>query len=174
MQCAYVRTLLNHTLQWRQTTKWPTCNTRSRPSLSEIARYNWPHSFSCAARGCKCQISCHNKRYIQLSQSRPRTSEVQTRHEFWNLYVTMLWSYHVVGSFACKHGGNRCSLLWQKHQNSRKISMDRLIKMYEKMSVSNIIHVSYIRVIPAQLKQGCTPYVMDFFLIKYTCRYHWN
>ena len=29
-----------------------------------------------------------------------------------------------------------------------------------------------IGVIPAQLKQGCTPYVMDFFLIKYTCRYH--
>ena len=44
-----------------------------------FARYNWPHSFSCAARCCKCQISCHNKRYIQ---SRPSTGEVQTRHEY--------------------------------------------------------------------------------------------
>ena len=31
-------------------------------------------SFSCAARCCKRQISCHNKRYIQ---SRPCTGEVQ-------------------------------------------------------------------------------------------------
>ena len=53
-----------------------------------LARYNWPHSFSCAARCGKHQISCHNKRYIQ---SRPRTGEVQTRHEYWHLYVTMLW-----------------------------------------------------------------------------------
>ena len=45
----------------------------------EFARYNWPHSFSCAARCGKRQISCHNKRYIQ---SRPRTGEVQTRHEY--------------------------------------------------------------------------------------------
>ena len=44
-----------------------------------VARYNWPHSFSCAARCGKRQISCHNKRYIQ---SRPRTGEVQTRHEY--------------------------------------------------------------------------------------------
>ena len=44
-----------------------------------LARYNWPHSFSCAARCGKRQISCHNKRYIQ---SRPRTGEVQTRHEY--------------------------------------------------------------------------------------------
>ena len=45
----------------------------------KVARYNWPHSFtcSCADRCCKCQISCHNKRYIQ---SRPRTGEVLTRH----------------------------------------------------------------------------------------------
>ena len=44
-----------------------------------FARYNWPHSFSCAARCCERQISCRNKRYIQ---SRPRTGEVQTRHEY--------------------------------------------------------------------------------------------
>ena len=50
--------------------------------LLRVARY------SCAARCCKRQISCRNKRYIQLSQSRPRTGEVQTRHEYWNLYVT--------------------------------------------------------------------------------------
>ena len=90
-------------------------------------------------------LICHNKRYIQLSQSRPCTGEVHTRHEYWNLYVTMLWSYHIVESSGCKHGGKRCSLLWQKRQNSSKISMDRLIKRYEKTSVSNIIHVSYIR-----------------------------
>ena len=36
--------------------------------------------------------------------------------------------------------GARCS-----DKNSRKISMDRLIKVYETTSVSNIIHVSYIR-----------------------------
>ena len=44
---------------------------------TSLARYKWPHShdsFSCAARCCKRQISCHNKRYIQ---SRPRTGEVQ-------------------------------------------------------------------------------------------------
>ena len=45
----------------------------------------------------------------------------------------------------CKHGGKRCSLLWQKRQNSSKISMARLIKVYKKTSVSNIIYVSYIR-----------------------------
>ena len=51
-------------------------DSKSHPKL---ARYNWPHSFSCAARCGKRQISCHNKRYIQ---SRPRTGEVQTRHEY--------------------------------------------------------------------------------------------
>ena len=80
-----------------------------------VARYNWPHSFSCADRCLKRQISCHNKRYIQLSQLPPCTDKVQTRNEYWNLYVTMLWSYHVVESSGCKHGGKRCSLLWQKH-----------------------------------------------------------
>ena len=39
--------------------------------------------------------------------------------------------------------GARCSD--KKRKNSRKISMDRLIKVYGKTSVSNIIHVSYIR-----------------------------
>ena len=58
----------------------------------------WPET----ARCLKCQISCHNKRYIQLSQSRPCT------------------------------GGNRCSLLWQKRQISSKILMDRLIKVDKK------------------------------------------
>ena len=108
--------------------------------MYKLARYNWPHSFSCVARCLKRQISCHNKRYIQLSQSRPCTC-----HKYWNLYVTMLWSYHVVESSGCKYGGKQCSLLWQKCQNSSKISMDRLIKRDKKMSVSNIIHVSYIR-----------------------------
>ena len=75
--------------------------------LFNLTRYNWPHSFSCAARCLERQISCHNKRYIQLSQSRPCTGEVQTRHEYWNLYVTMLWLYHVVESCRCKHGGKR-------------------------------------------------------------------
>ena len=43
----------------------------------------------------KCQISCHNKHYIQLSQSRPCTGEVQTRHEYWNTNstCTQLWHY---------------------------------------------------------------------------------
>ena len=74
-----------------------------------LTRYDWPHSFSCdmtgrtalAVRPCfKRQISCHNKCYIHLSQSRPCTGKVQTRHEYWNLYVTvsMLWSYHAVES----------------------------------------------------------------------------
>ena len=93
----------------------------------------------------KRQILCHKKCYIQLSQSRPCTGEVQTRHEYWNLYVAMLWLYRIVESSGCKHGRKRCSLLWQKRQNSSKISMDRLIKVDEKTSVSNIIHVSYIR-----------------------------
>ena len=97
-------------------------------NMSNFARYNWPHSFSCTARWLKRQISCHNKRYIQLSQSRPCTGEVQTRHEYWNLYITMMWSYHVVESSWCKHGRKWCSLLRQKHQNFSKISMDRLIK----------------------------------------------
>ena len=61
-----------------------------------ITNNNWPHSFSCGGRCLKHQISCHNKCKIQLSQSPPCTGEVQTRHEYWNLYVTMLWSYHVV------------------------------------------------------------------------------
>ena len=39
--------------------------------------------------------------------------------------------------------GARCSD--KKFQNSRKILMDWLIKGDEKTSVSNIIHVSYIR-----------------------------
>ena len=113
-----------------------------------VARYNWPHSFWCAARCLKsCQISCHNKRYIQLSQSRPCTGKVQTRHEYIeNLYITMLWSFHVVESSGCKHdGGKRYSLLWQKRWNSHKILMNRLIKGDEKASVSNLICVSYIR-----------------------------
>ena len=54
------------------------------------------------ARCLKRQISCHNKRYIQLSQSRPCT------------------------------GGKRCSLLWQKRQISSKILMDWLIKVDKK------------------------------------------
>ena len=57
-------------------------NIQYSSSLQWLARYNWPHSFSCAARCGKRQISCHNKRYIQ---SRPRTGEVQTRHEYWHL-----------------------------------------------------------------------------------------
>ena len=99
---------------------------------SRVRRVRWQtkrsYGFSCAARCLKRQISCHNKHYIQLLQSRPCTGEVQTRHEFWNLYVTMLWSYHVVESSGCKHGRKRCSLLWQKWQNSSKISMDQLIR----------------------------------------------
>ena len=137
--------------------KWPfyleICHIRSFFNLAKlqckqtVARYNWLHSFSCAARWFKRQISCHNKRCIQLSQSQPCTGKVQTCHEYWNLYVTMLWSYRVVESSGCKHGlgGKRRSLLWQKHQTSSKISINRLIKVDEKMSVSNIIHVSYIR-----------------------------
>ena len=113
-------------------------------SSSGFAQYNWPHCWSCAARYLKRQISCHNKHYIQLSQSQPCTGKVQKRHEYWNLYVTMLWSYRVVESSGCKHGGKQCSLLRQKRQNSSKISMDRLIKVDEKTSVSNIIHISYI------------------------------
>ena len=112
-------------------------------------------AFSCAARCLKRQISCHYKRYIQLSQSGPCIGEVQTRHEYWNLYVTMLWLYHVVESSGCKHGGKRCSLLWQKRQNSSKISMDRLIKVDEKTSVSNIIHVSYIHTTLYGSAAGC-------------------
>ena len=37
---------------------------------------------SCTARWLKRQISLHNKRYIQLSQLRPCTGEVQTCHEY--------------------------------------------------------------------------------------------
>ena len=48
------------------------------------------------------------------------------------------------GKLPCKHGGKRCSLLWQKRQKSSKILMDRLIKVDEKTSVSNIIHVRNI------------------------------
>ena len=99
-------------------------------------------AFSCAARWLKRQISCRNKRYT----SRPCTGDVQTRHQYWNLYVTtcMLWSYRVMESSGCKHGGKRYLLLWQKGQNSSKISMDQLIKVDEKTSMSNIIHVSYL------------------------------
>ena len=39
-----------------------------------LARYNWPHSFSCAARCCKRQISCHNKRYIWIATPYRRSS----------------------------------------------------------------------------------------------------
>ena len=46
-------------------------------------------------------------------------------------------------SSGCKHGGKQCSQLRQKCQNSSKISMDRLIKLDEKTSVSNIIDNSY-------------------------------
>ena len=45
-------------------------------------------------------------------------------------------------SSGCKHAK---TLLRQKRPNSSKISMDRLIKVDEKPSVSNLIHVSYIR-----------------------------
>ena len=41
--------------------------------------------------------------------------------------------------------GARCSGKNVKILNSSKLSMDRLIKVDEKMSVCNIIHVSYIR-----------------------------
>ena len=43
---------------------------------SAIARYNWPHSFSCAARCLKHQLSCHNKRYIQLSTPKYRHYDI--------------------------------------------------------------------------------------------------
>ena len=106
--------------------------------VATVARYNWPRSFSCAARWLKRQISCHNKRYVQLSQSRPCTGEVLTNIETCTLlccdHTTLYWE-----SSGCKYGGKRCSLLWQKRQNSSKILMDRVIKVYEKTSVSNII-----------------------------------
>ena len=87
-----------------------------------VARYNWPHSFSCLARCCKRQISCHNKRYIQ---SRPRTGEVQTRHEYWNCTLlccdylySMLWEALHANKVEI---GARCSdytqscILWFTH-----------------------------------------------------------
>ena len=80
-----------------------------------------------------------NKRYIglQLSQLWPCTGEVQTLHKYWNMYVNMLWSYHVVESSHAimVENGARCS---------DKNVKNRLIKVDEKTSVSNIIHVSYI------------------------------
>ena len=45
----------------------------------------------------------------------------------------------------CKHCGKRCSLPWQKNQNSSKILMYRLMKVDEKTSLNNIIHVRNIR-----------------------------
>ena len=57
-------------------------------------------------------------------------------------------------SSGCKHGGKQCSLLRQKHQNSNKISMDRLIKVDEKMLVSNIIHVSYVCCVKVQCSEN--------------------
>ena len=98
---------------------------------------------SCAARCLKRQISCHKNRYIchncTLYRQRSNT-----------LRILKLVRYYAViksrcGKLPCKHGGKRCLLLWQKRHNSSKISMDHLIKVDEKTSVSNIIHASYIR-----------------------------
>ena len=110
----------------------------------KIAWYNWPRSFSCAAR---CQntkyhvitnatYSCHNRDPVPAMFK--HVTNIET--------CTLLCCDHItLESSGCKHGGKQCSLLWQKHQNSSEISVDRLIKVDEKMSVSNIIHVSYIR-----------------------------
>ena len=61
---------------------------RPAASLSEstfrLSRYNWLHSFRCAARCLKRQISCQNKCYsIHTAVTiAPFTGEVQTRHEY--------------------------------------------------------------------------------------------
>ena len=81
--------------------------------------------------------SCHNRDPVPAKFKHITNIETCT--------FTILWSYHVVESSGCKHAAKHWSLLWQKHQNSSKVSMDRLIKVDKKTSVSNIIHVSYIR-----------------------------
>ena len=114
-----------------------------------FARYNWPHSFSCVARCLKRQISCHcqNKCYVQLSQSHPIPAK------FTNIETCTLLCYdHITLWKALMQTWWKTVLTaLKKHQNSSKISMDRLIKVDEKTSVSNIIHVSYLSEIRQKL-----------------------
>ena len=59
--------------------------------------------------------------------------------------LSMLWSYHIVESSGCKHGGKQCSLLWQKRQNSSKISMDRLIKEDKKVGNCHFVQTHFVQ-----------------------------
>ena len=68
--------------------------------------------------------SCHNHTLYQQSSNMSRILKLV------RYYAVIISPY---GKFPCKHGAKRCSLLWQKRQNSRKISMDRLIKVDGKL-----------------------------------------
>ena len=75
--------------------------------------------------------SCHNRTLYRRSSNMS--------------WILRLVRYYAViisrcGKLKCKHGGKRCSLalLWQKHQNSSKISMDRFVMVDEK-NVSGVV-----------------------------------
>ena len=102
-----------------------------------LARYNWPHSFSCAARCLKRQLL--NKCYIQLSQLHPMRAKFQ--------YVTNIETCTLL---SCNHKELVKYNIWYRYTQSfieitRKCMRltkfgwtDRLCKRYK--AVWNWVH----------------------------------
>ena len=129
---------------------------RARPMGILTRNFNFPHlhlpfliplhditgrTASCVAICLKYHViitnatqSCHN---CTLYRQSSNTSQILKLVRY---YAVIISRY---GILPCKLGGKWCSLLWQIRQNSSKISMDRLIKVDDKMLIHKI-HVSYI------------------------------
>ena len=83
--------------------------------------------------------SCHNHDAVSVKFKHVTNIETCTL-----LYAVIISRCRNMDANMVENGGHCFDQNGEKRQNSRKISMDRLIKVYEKTSVSNIIHVSYI------------------------------
>ena len=100
--------------------------------LKLLARYNWPKAVRPGVLNAKYHVITNAAYSYSCLNRDPVLAKFK---HVTNIETCTLLSYHVVESSGCKHGGKRCSLLWQKRQNFSKISMDRLIKVDEKMWV---------------------------------------
>ena len=82
----------------------------------EFPQYNWPHSL--AVRAAVLNAKYHVITSATYSCHNPNPVTAKFKHVTNIETCTLLCCDHIISG--CKHGGKRCSLLWQKRLNSCK------------------------------------------------------